>query len=136
MEPRLAQAQAEQRVVFFVDAAHFVLAPFLGLVWSLTRLFIKAPAGRKRFNVRTIAQSLQIELCFLPTYSPKLNLIEWLWKFVKKECLYSQYYADFDTFKTAIEDCLAQTHTTHKSALDSFLSLRFQLFQKTQLVTA
>lgn len=192
MEPRLAQAQAGQRAVFFVDAAHFVLAPFLGFVWSLTRLFIKAPAGRKRFNVlgalnaishelitvtndsyitaasvcqllhklaalrldvpitlfldnaryqrcdlvRTTAAALQIELCFLPTYSPNLNLIERLWKFVKKECLYSQYYADFATFKTAIEDCLGQTHTTHKSALDSFLSLRFQLFRKTQLVTA
>ena len=43
-------AQAGQRSLFFVDAAHFVLAPFLGVVWSLTRLFIKAPAGRKRFN--------------------------------------------------------------------------------------
>ncbi len=46
----MEQAQAGQRSLFFVDAAHFVLAPFLGFVWSLTRLFIKAPAGRKRFN--------------------------------------------------------------------------------------
>ena len=30
IEPRLAEAQAGQRTVFFVDAAHFVLAPFLG----------------------------------------------------------------------------------------------------------
>ena len=50
LQPRLEQAQAGQRFLFFVDAAHFVLAPFLGFVWSLTRLFIKAPAGRKRFN--------------------------------------------------------------------------------------
>jgi hypothetical protein len=28
-----------------------VLAPFLGSEWSFCRLFIKAPAGRKRFNV-------------------------------------------------------------------------------------
>jgi Ni,Fe-hydrogenase maturation factor len=27
LEPRLAQARAGQRAVFFVDAAHFVLAP-------------------------------------------------------------------------------------------------------------
>ena len=27
IEPRLAEAQAGQRSVFFVDAAHFVLAP-------------------------------------------------------------------------------------------------------------
>lgn len=191
MEPRLAQAQAGQRAVFFVDAAHFVLAPFLGFLWSLTRLFIPAPAGRQRFNVlgalnavthelitvtndsyitaqsvcellhqlaalnldvpitlfldnaryqrcalvQSTAASLKIELCFLPAYSPNLNLIERLWKFVKKQCLYSTYYADFTTFKAAIVTCLSQTHTTHKPALDSLLSLRFQLFDKTQFVT-
>ena len=37
--------------MFFVDAAHFVLAPFLGFLWCFTRVFIKAPAGRQRFNV-------------------------------------------------------------------------------------
>ena len=36
--------------VFFVDAAHFVLAPFLGFLWS-SCAFIQAPAGRQRFNV-------------------------------------------------------------------------------------
>lgn len=48
------------------------------------------------------AQSLNIELLYLTTYSPNLNLIERLWKFVKKQCLYSVYYADFDAFKQAI----------------------------------
>ncbi len=191
IEPRLAEAQAGQRAVFFMDAAHFVLAPFLGFLWSLTRVFIRAPAGRQRFNVlgalnaithelitvtndtyitsetvcallrqlaalhlgvpitifldnaryqkcalvMATAASLQIELCFLPAYSPNLNLIERLWKFVKKQCLYSQYYADFAAFKTAIVGCLNQTHTTHKTALDSLLTLRFQLFEKAQFVT-
>ena len=44
LEPRLEEASLGKRAVFFVDAAHFVLAPFLGYLWSLTRLFIKAPA--------------------------------------------------------------------------------------------
>jgi transposase len=163
LESRLAQTRAGQRAVFFVDAAHFELAPFLGFLWSVTRLFLRAPAGRQCFNVRgalnalthelvtvtnatyitatevcvllrqlvaltldvpftmvldnaryqrgtqvvTLAASLQIELCFLPPYSPNLNLIEQLWKFVKKQCLYSTYYADFPAFKTAIVQCLA-----------------------------
>jgi transposase len=191
MEPRLAKAQAGKRVVFFVDAAHFVLAPFLGFLWCLTHIFIQAPAGRQRFNVlgalnavthelitvtndayitaesvcllldklhklnldRPItlfldnaryqhcalviekAASLKIELCSLPAYSPNLNLIEHLWKFVKKQCLYSRYYPDFTAFKTAITKCLDETSTTHQSALNSLLTLRFQLFQKTQFVT-
>ncbi len=46
LEPRLEQAKAGQRAVFFVDAAHFVLAPFLGVLWCFARVFIRAPAGR------------------------------------------------------------------------------------------
>lgn len=188
MEPRLAEAQAGKRAVFFVDAAHFVLAPFLGFLWCLKRIFIQAPAGRQRFNVLgalnamthelvTItndtyitaesvcalldklsklklgvpislfldnaryqhcalviekAISLNIELCFLPAYSPNLNLIERLWKFVKKQCLYSKYYPDFAAFKTAIHKCLDETATTHQAALHTLLTPRFQLFQKAQ----
>ena len=192
LEPRLAEALAEQRAVFFVDAAHFVLAPFLGFLWSLTRVFIKAPAGRQRFNVlgalnalthelitvtndtyitaeslcallqklaalnltvpitvfldnaryqkcalvQAVAAQLNIELCYLPAYSPNLNLIERVWKFVKKQSLYSRYYADFATFKTAIETCLRDMPTTHKTILDSLLTLRFQLFTKAQFMPA
>jgi transposase len=84
--------------------------------------------------VAAAAVSLQIELLYLPAYSPNLNLIERLWKFVKKECLYSTYYADFATFKAAIQKCLSETHTTHKTALDSLLTLKFQTFEKTQSV--
>jgi transposase len=191
MEPRLAEAQAGKRAVFFLDAAHFVLAPFLGFLWSVVRVFIQAPSGRQRFNVlgalnaithelvtvsndtyitaetvcallhqlaalnlsvpisvfldnaryqkcelvRATAASLHIELCFLPAYSPNLNLIERLWKFVKKQCLYSKYYADFVTFRTAIVTCLSETHTKHQSALDSLITLRFQTFEKAQFVT-
>jgi hypothetical protein len=37
--------------------------------------------------VKVLAGSLGIELLYLPSYSPNLNLIERLWKFVKKGCL-------------------------------------------------
>ena len=61
--------------------------------------------------VEALAASLPIELLYLPAYSPNLNLIERVWKFVKKTCLYSTYYANFHDFKQAISTCLAQTHT-------------------------
>lgn len=38
-----------------------------------------------------LAKQLDIELLFLPPYSPNLNLIERLWKLTKKECLNSKY---------------------------------------------
>jgi len=34
-----------------VDAAHFVLASFLGWMWCAARRFVKAAAGRQRYNV-------------------------------------------------------------------------------------
>lgn len=76
------------------------------------------------------ARSLNIELCFLPSYSPNLNLIERVWKFMKKKCLYSHYYEKFPAFKEATSKCLEGTMSTHKSDLDSLLALRFQTFQK------
>ena len=62
LEPRLKEAMSDKRVVFFMDAAHFVLAPFLGILWSFKRLFIKAPAGRKRFNVLGALNAVTHEL--------------------------------------------------------------------------
>jgi hypothetical protein len=48
------------------------------------------------------AAILNIELMFLPSYSPNLNLIERLWKWVKKDCLNCKYYSKFSEFKTAM----------------------------------
>ena len=83
--------------------------------------------------VKTHAEKLNIELLFLPTYSPNLNLIERLWKFVKKQCLYAKYYPNFGSFMNAIQCCLDDTHTIHKTALNSLLSLNFQTLKKAPL---
>jgi transposase len=189
LQPRLEEARRGERHLFFVDAAHFVLQPFLGFVWCFARVFIQAPSGRQRFNVLAalhaislqvvtvtnnsyinaesvatllrqlaatfsdlpitlvldnaryqhcrliieLAAELGIELLFLPAYSPNLNLIERLWKFVKKECLYSKYYKTFADFKTAITGCLVDTQTQHKPALTSLLTLNFQTFENATL---
>lgn len=191
LRPRLDEAEQGKRAIFFVDAAHFVLAPFVGFLWSFTRIFIKAPAGRQRFNVlgainavslelitvcndqyinalsfcdmlrkiaelnlqipitlvldnakyqkckivKELAESLNIELLYLPSYSPNLNLIERLWKFIKKKCLWSKYYSDFHHFKHSITGCLTQTGTTFRNELKSLLTLNFQTFKKAQIMT-
>ena len=85
--------------------------------------------------VQEVALSLNIELLYLPPYSPNLNLIERLWKFVKKKCLWSKYYANFKDFKEAIMDCLSQTHTTYKNELQSLLNPKFQSFKEAQVTT-
>lgn len=189
LTPRLEAAKQGKRHLFFVDAAHFVLRPFLGFVWCFVRLFIKAPAGRQRYNVlgalhattrqlvtvtnesyinalsvmellkelagrfkdapltlvmdnaryqrckvvMAEAKKPGIELLFLPSYSPNLNLIERLWKFVKKKALYSEYYQDFTAFKKGINDCLDKMETAYQDELASLLSLNFQTFENVTL---
>lgn len=85
--------------------------------------------------VQCLAADLNIELLFLPPYSPNLNLIERLWKFVKKKCLYSKYYERFDQFQAAISDCLEKAPTEHQAELKSLLTLKFQTFEKAQSIT-
>src|SRR5262245_11701522 len=140
LEGGLKEARAGRRVVYFIDAAHFVRAPFLGCLWCLTRLFVRSATGRKRYSVlgaldavthevtrvcdegyvtadtvcallqtlagagprvpitvvldnaryqrcelvQSLARQMGIHLLFLPSYSPNLNLIERLWRFVRK----------------------------------------------------
>lgn len=44
----------------------------------------------------------KIEMHFLPPYSPNLNPIERLWKFVYERVLYNKYYEKFADFKESI----------------------------------
>ncbi len=193
LEPRLEEARAGTRKVYFMDAAHFVFRVYLGFLWCFQRIFIPSPSGRKRFNVlgaldalthkmltvtnftyinsRSVCTLLDkiaeanrgldiaitvfldhvsyqkslfvqeyaamygIELVFFPSYSPNLNLIERYWKFVKKQCLYSKYYPDFEHFTQAIQDCLDHSYQTHTKQLKSLLTWNFQSFKKVKIST-
>jgi transposase len=198
LEPLMAKAQAGECHLLFMDAAHFVLSAFIGLVWSFTRLFIASASGRNRINVlgvlhattlqvhtlinftyinancivemlQTLAQQyidkpiylvldnaryqhcqwvqqqaqlLGIELIFLPPYSPNrratpLNLIERLWKFIKKKVCYAQFYDTAAKFHYAIQLALQNVnqHPDYRKQLKSLLSLKFQTFQNAQILT-
>jgi transposase len=86
--------------------------------------------------VRALARSLRIELLFLPSYSPNLNLIERLWKFVKKQCLGSRHLPTYEAFTQAIDDCLDNLSTKHKHQMDTLLTLNFQLFDDEPVLAA
>jgi transposase len=193
LELRLAEARQGLRQVFFVDAAHFVFAPFLGVIWCVARLCIRAASGRKRYNVlgalnavshrliqvsnhsyinaesvcqllravadaaipgmpitlvldnaryqkcalvENLAKQLGIALLYLPSYSPNLNLIERVWKFVKAERLRSTCYDNYVQFTTAIQQCLDDLPTRHKEAMDSLLTHNFQTFENVSFLAA
>ena len=188
----MAQARCGKRVVYFVDASHFVLASFLGWVWCFVRLYVRAASGRQRYNVlgalnavthelvteinttyitatsvcallrriasrgglvpvtlvldnaryqrcalvTGVAKELGIELLFLPSYSPNLNLVERLWKFVKKEVLNSRHHQDFQRFQEAIDGCLADLPTKHRDKLATLLTHNFQTWNNVSLLNA
>jgi transposase len=185
--PRVEEAKAGKRVVYFADAVHFVYGAFVACLWSLKRVFMQTPSGRNRYNVLgainaishdlvtvcnttyinafsvcnllerialqhlkesipvTVvldnaryrrcnyvmekAKSLGIEPLFLPSYSPNLNIIERLWKRMKKDCLNCKYYGKITEFTEAINRSLMKTkNKENKSELDTQLSLNFQLY--------
>lgn len=117
---------------------------FCELLWEIRGKYSKtdAPITLVLDNARYqkcnlvfyFARLMDIELLYLPTYSPNLNLIERLWKFVKKKCLYSKYYSDFEAFCQSISTCLSKTQTEHKKELNSLLRLNFQTFKKEQII--
>jgi transposase len=79
--------------------------------------------------VWSMAQTLGIELLYLPPYSPNLNLIERFWKFTKKKVLYSRYYETFVDFQNAITDLLDSAAERYSDELDTLLTLKFQTFE-------
>ena len=192
LQGRIEEAKAGQRVLLFVDAAHFVRGAYLGIVWCVERLFLRGPSGRQRLNVLgalnaithqltmvtndtyinaesfchllqliakeyagqvvtvvldnaryqkcqliyDMAASLDIELLYLPSYSPNLNLIERLWKFVKKKCLYSKHYENFADFRASILSCLNEMRGKHRDEIRSLLTLKFQTFENRKPMAA
>jgi transposase len=55
-----------------------------------------------------------VELFFLPKYSPELNLIEILWRFMKYEWIDFEAYTSWKKFVTYVETVLSEFGTEYK----------------------
>lgn len=67
-----------------------------------------------------------IELFFLPTYSPNLNLIERLWKFTKQKLVHNNYYEKFIVFTKEVEKYF-ENLSDYKLELEKILTRKFQI---------
>lgn len=56
----------------------------------------------KNKKIKRYLKGSKIKLHFLPPYSPNLNPIERLWKWMKQRVLYNTYYQYFDDFRNAV----------------------------------
>jgi transposase len=67
----------------------------------------------------------RIEFVFLPAYSPNLNLIERLWRYLRKEVIHSIYYDTYAKFRHAVIHFLDNIKE-HKNELRTLLTLNFR----------
>ena len=77
--------------------------------------------------VQDLAAQLGINLVYIPPYSPNLNLIERLWKFVKGR-LRTKYYDRFDIFREKIDSIVSSSDKDNKGIIDNLISDKVQLF--------
>ena len=84
--------------------------------------------------VQTLANELGIILQYIPPYSPNLNLIERVWKFVKGE-LRSKYYDDFSDFKKKIDSIIESTTKENLPKVNRLIGEKVQLFDDIKNIT-
>lgn len=65
LEPAIKEAQNGECHLLFMDAAHFVLGPFICALWCIARLFVKASSGRNRINVLGTVDAITKEVITL-----------------------------------------------------------------------
>lgn len=63
-----------------MDAAHFILQPYLSCLWCIDRVFVKAAAGRNRINVLGAINAITKEVTTITntTYINATTIVEFL----------------------------------------------------------
>lgn len=80
--------------------------------------------------VQDLAALLKIELLFLPSYSPNLNLIERYWKYLKGKLFRCRSIDKFECFRIAILGILDDRSAKRKKELATLLTPKFQIFDE------
>jgi transposase len=89
-------------------------------------LVLDGASYNKAHIVKTLAKKLKIKILYLPAYSPNLNPIERLWKFMKKKVTANKYYEEFDDFKKSLVNFFKGIRK-YKSELQSLITDNFPI---------
>ncbi|PHM22657.1 IS630 family transposase, partial [Xenorhabdus innexi] len=76
--------------------------------------------------VKSAAQELNIQLHYLPPYSPNLNPIERLWKYTNEQIRNNVYFPDAKTFRGTLRHFYHVTLPTKAQELATRLTDHFQ----------
>ncbi len=75
-----------------------------------------------------LKEHLRIILKFLPPYPPNLNIIERLWKILKKKVVYNKFYLKFEEFRAKVIDFL-DNQIWRNDEFDNILTDNFQIIK-------
>ena len=78
----------------------------------------------KRVQAQAVVSAITLK--FQPPYSPNLNLIERLWKFMRKRFCKDKYRSTFTEFKTQLDDFFADLDK-YRNELVTLLTEKFEL---------
>lgn len=86
LKPVIEAAKNEEVHLLFMDAAHFILQPFLCCLWCIKRVFIKAAAGRNRINVLGAVNAITKEITTMTNtaYIDANTIVEFLKQLKRK----------------------------------------------------
>ncbi len=85
---------------------------------------------RSKIVQQWLATSRVVQV-FLPTYSPNLNLIERLWKFLRKKVIDTVFYPTKELFRESVMGFFKELKK-YKSELESLLTLNFHVAEVSQ----
>jgi transposase len=83
---------------------------------------------QRSYVVQQKAKELNIELLYLPPYSPNLNLIERLWRYFKSKVMKNKYYATYTCFESAVETFF-RTFKDRITDMKSLLNFKFGIIK-------
>jgi transposase len=113
LEKMLAKHPETEKFILYLDNARYYSKPV-----------VKEWLSRHR----------QFHLVFLPAYSPNLNLIERLWKFLRKKAL-NRWHETFEAMQDAVGEVLDHLDR-HRPELDSLMTEEFHILEDEELPSA
>jgi transposase len=102
---------------------------------SETEKFILDVDGAKSYSKAIVPEWLsrhpEFRLVPIPAYSPNVNLIERLWKFLRKAAL-SQWHKTFEAMQDAVAAVLDHLEE-HRGELETLMTERFHIVEKHEI---
>lgn len=130
---------AETHEVFIVDSETINSDSTIALLQKIEagypdaeRIYVFAD-NASYYHSKTVATYLaksRICLEFLPPYSPNLNIIERLWRFMHKHTAYSRFYPTFQEFRAELLMFFERLPEEFADSLLSLLTLKFHIANK------